>query len=137
MKDSYPLRMEEGIDLLRNATVFETFDANWGYWQTKMEDKSIPLTAFTCHKILLELTIMPFGLTNAPAMFQRALDIILLGFKWLTCLVVLDDVIVFSKSFEDHIIHQEELLNALRQSGVNLQIRKRNFSTDRLNTSAT
>eukprot|EP00171_Calliarthron_tuberculosum_P021997 IDg21997t1 len=102
-RDSYPLpRMDECIDSLGNARVFSTLDANWGYWQMQVGKKSVPLTAFTCHQGLFEFNRMPFGLTNAPATFQRALDIILAGYKWQTCLVYLDDVIVFSQNYEDH-----------------------------------
>ncbi len=70
---------------------------------------------------------MPFGLTNAPAAFQRTLDILLSRYRWRTCLVYLDDVIVFSKSFEDHLRHVEEILHVLRGDGLSLMLRKCNF----------
>ena len=64
---------------------------------------------------------MPFGLRNAPATFQRALDIILSGVRWQTCLIYLDDVIVFSKDAETHLRHVDEVL---RETGVTLKLRK-------------
>ncbi len=75
---------------------------------------------------------MPFRLTNAPATFQRALDIILAGYKWHACLVYLDDVIVFSQSQEDHLRHVDEILGALGRDGVTLKLSKCSFFTDRI-----
>eukprot|EP00171_Calliarthron_tuberculosum_P007721 IDg7721t1 len=85
------------------VVVFISLDANWGYWQTPMAPESVPKTAFTCHKGLFEFVRMPFGLMNAPATFRRAPDIILAGYKWQTCLVYLDDVIVFLQNYDDHL----------------------------------
>ena len=70
---------------------------------------------------------MPFGLTNAPASFQRALDLILSRFKWKTCLIYLDDVIIYSRSMEEHIDHVDEVLRCLSAAGVTLKIKKGNF----------
>ena len=67
---------------------------------------------------------MPFGLTNAPATFQRSLDLIISQFKRRTCLVYIEDVIIYSKSVEDHIRHVDEILTALEEAGVTLKISK-------------
>ena len=67
---------------------------------------------------------MPFGLRNAPATFQRALDIILSGVRWQTCLKYLDDVIVFSKDVETHLRLVAEVLQLLQNTGVTLKLRK-------------
>ena len=75
---------------------------------------------------------MPFGLTNAPATFQRGIDMILSKYEWKTCLVYLDDVIIFSKSVEDHINHVDEVLTCLREAGVSLNLSKCNFFFDKL-----
>jgi len=70
---------------------------------------------------------MPFGLTNAPATFQRALDIILSGVKWQSCMVYLDDVIVYSKTPEAHVQRLDEVLGLLRAAGVTLKLLKCRF----------
>ena len=70
---------------------------------------------------------MPFGLTNAPATFQRAMDTILAGLKWNVCLVYLDDIIVFSKSFEEHLTHLQTVFDALNQHHLRLKLEKCNF----------
>jgi len=103
-RDSYPLpRMDECIDCLGEAKVFSTLDCNAGYWQVLIVDGDREKTAFICDKGAYHYKRMPFGLTNAPATFQRALDIILSGVKWQSCLVYLDDVIVYSKTQEEHV----------------------------------
>ena len=70
---------------------------------------------------------MPFGLRNAPATFQRALDIILSGVRWQSCLIYLDDVIVFSWSTVEHLRHVDEILTLLRRVGVTLKLTKFSF----------
>lgn len=72
---------------------------------------------------------MPFGLVNAPAIFERALDTILARFKCNTRLVYLDDVIIFSKSYEEHFDHLSEVLSALEKSGVTLKLKTCRFFT--------
>ena len=64
---------------------------------------------------------MPFGLTNAPSTFQRDLEISLAKYKWRTCLVYIDEVIVFSKSVEDHIRHVDDVRKLLDEAGISLK----------------
>ena len=129
-KDSYPIpRMDDCMDTLGKAKIFSSLDANSGYWQIAVDEQDIPKTAFVCHQGLFEYMRMPFGLTNAPATFQRALDIALAGYKWQTCLVYLDDVIVFSESEEDHIRHLREVLIVLKDTGMSLNLKKCSFFT--------
>ena len=73
---------------------------------------------------------MPFGLTNAPATSQRALDIVLTKFKWKSCLVYIDDIIIFSKTVEDHIRHVDEILTTLTEANITLKISKCRFFSD-------
>ena len=70
---------------------------------------------------------MPFGLRNSPATFQRALDIILSGVRWQTCMIYFDDAIVFSKESETHLRHVDEVLRLLRRTGVTLKLWKCSF----------
>jgi len=115
-KDSYPLpRMDECIDSLGEATIFSTLDCNAGYWQVAIAPEDREKTAFVCHEGAYQYKRMPFGPTNAPATFQRALDIILSGVKWQSCLIYIDDVIVYSKTGEEHIGHVDHVLRLLRR----------------------
>ena len=130
-RDSYPLpRMDEYIDSLGEANVFTTLDANSGYWQVPVAREDRSKTAFVCHSGLYQFLRMPFGLKNAPATFQRTLDVVLSPFKWKSCLVYLDDVIIFSKDEESHLRHLDEVLHALQLAGVTLKLAKCNFFTD-------
>ena len=131
IKDSYPLpRMDECIDTLGDARIFTTLDAFNGYWQIDVPQEDRGKTAFVCHSGQFQYTRMPFGLTNAPATFQRGLDVILSRFKWKTCLVYIDDIIIFSKTVEEHIQHVDEILTALGNAGVTLKIKKCTFFSD-------
>ena len=130
VKDSYPLpRMDECIDSLGEAKVFTTLDAYSGYWQMPIREEDRDKTAFVCHAGTYQYRRMPFGLTNAPASFQRALDLILTKYKWKTCLIYLDDIIVYSKTVEEHINHVDDILRCLSAAGVTLKIKKCKFFT--------
>jgi RNase H-like domain found in reverse transcriptase/Reverse transcriptase (RNA-dependent DNA polymerase) len=84
-------------------------------------------TAFVTHCGVNRFKRKPFGLCNAPATFQRALDMILARVKWKTALIYLDDVIVYSRSIQDHIQHVEEILSLLQQLGASLKLKKCHF----------
>lgn len=128
VKDSYPLpRMDECLDSLGEARFFSTLDCNAGYWQIPVAEEDRNKTAFTCHHGAYRCVRLPFGLSNAPATFQRAMDMILAGVKWQTCLIYLDDVIVFSKTAEQHLDHLAEVLDLLAAAGVTLKATKCHF----------
>ena len=131
VKDTYPLpRMDDCLDSLGDASIFTTLDCNSGYWQIPVAEEDRDKTTFTCHEGCFCFLRMPFGLCNAPATFQRTLDILLSGFRWKTCLVYLDDIIIFSKSAEEHLKHVEQVLSVLRTAGLSLKLSKCNFFTD-------
>jgi len=128
VKDAYPIpRMDECIDSRGDARVFSTLDCNAGYWQIPVAEDDKHLTAFTCHSSAWQCVRLPFGLCNAPSTFQRAIDMILAGVKWQICLVYLDDVIVFSRSPEEHLQHLDEVLKRLGKAGVTLKAAKCHF----------
>ena len=128
VKDSYPLpRMEDCLDSLGEAKYFTTLDCNSGYWQIPVLEEERSKTAFTCHEGCFEFCRIPFGLCNAPATFQRKVDMMLSGYRWRTCLVYLDDIIVFSNTKEDHFTHVRENLTILKEAGFSMKLRKCNF----------
>ena len=128
VKDTYPLpRMDECLDSLGDANVFTTLDCNSGYWQIPIADEDRDKTTFTCHAGTFRFKRMPFGLCNAPATFQRTVDILLAGYRWKTCLVYLDDIIVFSRDHTSHIKHVDEVLTVLREAGMSLKLQKCHF----------
>ena len=106
IKDAYSLpRIEETLDCLTGAQIFSSLDLKSGYWQVELEESSKPLTAFTVGPLgFYECDHMPFGLTNAPATFQWLMETCLgdLHLNW--CIIYLDDIIIFSKTPEEHLI---------------------------------
>jgi hypothetical protein len=70
---------------------------------------------------------MPFGLTNAPATFQRMMDVLLSGLKWNICLVYLDDIVIFSRNFSEHLSRLEAVLLPIREANLKLKLSKCSF----------
>lgn len=105
-KDSHPLpRITEALDALGGAQWFTTLDFRSGYWQISMSEDSKEKTAFITHNGLYEFKVLPFGLCNSPATFQRLMTHALRGLEWDICLVHIDDLIIFPRTFEDHLLH--------------------------------
>ena len=77
--------------------------------------------------MLYEFNVMPFGLTNAPATFQRFMDIVLAGLKWKSLLVYLDDICIFSRTFDSHLADVQEVFNRIRNAGLKLKPTKCHF----------
>ena len=102
-------------------------DLRSGFWQIELDPASRDKTAFISHAGLFQFRVMPFGLTNAPATFQRLMDLVLGRLKWLCALVYLDDIIVDSSSFDDHLHHLDLVLQQIQWSGLTLKIDKCHF----------
>ncbi|KRY17737.1 Retrovirus-related Pol polyprotein from transposon 17.6 [Trichinella patagoniensis] len=121
-KDSYPLpRIDETIDTLAAAEWLSTLDLTSGYWQVPVAKEDREKTAFCTPKGLYQFKVMPFGLCNAPATFQRVMDLTLTRLKWKKCLVYLDDIVIFGRTFQEHFNNLEEVLQRIRQSGLKLK----------------
>ena len=112
-KDVYPLpRVDDILDTLGNAQYFTTLDLASGYWQVPLDDDARPKSAFTTHQGLYEFVRMPFGLCNAPATFQRAMQSVLAGLEWRDCFVYIDDILVASATFEEHLQQLEQVFES-------------------------
>ena len=104
-KDSHPLpRICETLDSLVGVAYFSTFDLTSGFWQVPMAEESKQFTAFTLGSMgLFECDRMPFGLCNALVTFQRLMQNCLGELNLTYCLIYLDDIIVYSKTPEEHL----------------------------------
>jgi hypothetical protein len=132
-KDNYPLpRIDEMLDALQDAQWFTTLDLASGYWQIKVKKEDQEKTAFITKFGTYEFKVMPFGLCNAPATFQRTMDKVLQGIKDKFVLVYLDDVIIFSKTLEEHIQHVEEVMKRIRNANLRLKAEKCYFAAKEL-----
>ncbi len=127
-KNKYPLpRIEDTKDYLHGAKFFSTIDLYSGYWQIEIAEVDKHKTAFTTDDGHFEFNRMPFGLTNAPATFQTLMNDILQPIRKKFALVYLDDVIIFSKTIDDHIEHLEVVFDLLRQEGLKIKLEKCTF----------
>ncbi|KAF0721971.1 hypothetical protein Ae201684_018793 [Aphanomyces euteiches] len=125
IKDRYPMpRVDDLLDVLGKSKYFSTMHVASGYWNVRMEEKSIEKTAFICKFGLYEWLVMPFGLCNAVPQFERLMEDVLRDQVWKSCLVYLDDVIVFSQDFATHISRLREVLSCLLAASFKLKMSK-------------
>ena len=114
-KDVYPLpRVDDIFDTLNGARYFTSLDIASGYWQVELDEQAREKSAFTTYHGLYEFIRMPFGLCNAPATFQRVMQAVLAGLEWQSCFVYLDDILIASKTFSEHIRHVSEVFTRLQ-----------------------
>ena len=128
-QDAYPLpRIDATLDSLAGSLYFTTLDLASGYWQVELEEDIKEKTAFSTPNGHFEFNVMPFGLTNAPATFQRLMECILAGLTSHECLIYLDDIIVFSRSFPEHLTRLRKVLLRLQEAGLTLKPSKCQFA---------
>ncbi|KZS04856.1 Uncharacterized protein APZ42_032111 [Daphnia magna] len=136
VKHSYPLpRIADTLSRLEGAIFFSSMDLQSGYPQVPVINSDRPKTAFITADGLYQLRTLPFGFTNALGTFQRAMDIILAGLRWTTCLIYLDDVIIYSATFEQHLQRLRLVLSCLSQAGLKLKWSKCSFMEHALKVS--
>lgn len=129
--DAFPLpRIQDCLDAVAGSTIFSTMDITAAYHQVPVREEDIPKTAFITKYGLYEFTSLPFGLKTAPATFQRLMELALCGLQWTSCLIYLDDVIVFSPDFDSHVERLESVLQRLGDAGLKLKPDKCHFFQD-------
>ena len=112
--DTYPMpRVEEMFESIGAAKVISTLDLAKGYWQIPMSPSSREKTAFATPFGLFEFDVMPFGLHNAPATFQRLMNHILRDCQSFARAYYIDDIVIFSQSWEEHVRHLSEVFKRL------------------------
>jgi hypothetical protein len=122
VKDSYALpRVEEVFDVLKGSTLFSTIDQKSGYFQVDIEETHKERTAFTAGALgFYEYNRMPFGLSNSPATYQRLMEECLGDYNMKICVIFLDDLIIFSENFEQHLERLDLVLTRLGQCNLKL-----------------
>jgi len=99
---------------MANKQYFSVFDAVKGYHQVDINEEDRHKTAFICHRGLFQYKRLPFGLKNAPGQYQRLMDQVLGARRWTAALCYIDDAIVFSNSWIEHVDHVHWFLTAIR-----------------------
>ena len=122
VKDSYPLpRIDTCFDALGDAKYFSTLDLRQGYWQVENDPETADKTTFITRRGAFKFKVLPFGLSNAPAVFQRLMNMVMQGLTWEACLVFLDDIIVISSTFEQHLERLSAVFGRLRSANLKLK----------------
>ena len=125
--DSYPIPCIDNSLQALGANIFSTLDLTKGYWQVPLKEEDRLKTAFICHKGLYEFNTMPFGLKAAPATFQRLRTSVLGQLDWEILLIYLDNIIMYSRSFDEHLEHLRLVLSKLCTAGLKLHPGKCTF----------
>ena len=130
-KDSMPLpRVDDTLDRLAGSAFFTTLDLPSGYFQVDLDQESIEKSAFVTPDGCYEFLAMGQGLCNAPATFQRLMQRALGELMWTCCMAYLDDILIFSRTFEDHIRDVKAVLTALHAAGLKVKPKKCSFAQD-------
>jgi len=128
VRDRYPLpHIEVLLNKLHGAKYFTKLDLASGYHQIRIAPEDIPKTAFTTPLGHFEFKVLPFGLTNAPATFQSIMNDIFRSHLGSCVLVYLDDILIFSKTKEEHVRHMDMAFQLLQQHQLHIQPAKCEF----------
>ncbi|GES72730.1 retroviral-like aspartic protease 1 [Rhizophagus clarus] len=132
-RDCYPLpRIDDMLETLSGSQWFSSLDLASGFWQVELDQKDREKSTFITRFSTYEFTVMPFGLCNASATFQRLMDIVLRDILWQFVVVYIDDINVGSKTFEEHLLHLEQVFSRLAQAGLKLSPEKCFFFKDEI-----
>lgn len=126
IKDCQPLpRIDDSLAALSGCRWLSTCDLKSGYWQVSVAKEDKHKTAFAIEGGgFWQFKVMPFGLCNSGATFERLMEKVLAGLSWKICLLYLDDIIIFSKTFDEHMDHIDQVFNRLGEANLKLSPKK-------------
>jgi hypothetical protein len=126
--NEFPLpHQTEIMHAMSGAQVLSTLDALSGFTQLTLAEEDKEKMAFRSHQGLWQFKRMPFGLRNGPSLFPRVMQGILAPFLWIFTLVYIDDIVVYSNSYEEHLKHLDQVLRAIEGSRLTLAPNKCHF----------
>ena len=127
--DAFPMpRIDDLIDKVGKAKFLTKIDLSKGYWQVPLEEEAVPISAFVTPFGHFQWKYMPFGLRNAPATFQRLVHKVLFRLDEFTA-AYLDDILIFSNTWHEHVCHIKEVLKRIKQAGLTIKTSKCDFAT--------
>jgi len=134
IKNCYPFpRIDDLLDQLKEAIYLTKLDFHNGYHQVRVAEQDAWKNAFKKKHGMYEWLVMPFGLTNAPATFMRLMNDVLRPFLDDFVIVYLDDILIFSKTWEEHLKHVKQTLDVLKREQLYVKLSKCEFCKTSLN----
>ena len=124
-KDTYPLpQIKDVIDKMQGMKYWTTLDAASAYWSIPLNEEDKEKTAFSVPRGKYEFNVMTFGLCNAGASYQRMMDMVLSGLSPGRALAYMDDIVIFSRTFDEHLSALREVFDRLRDANISLKLSK-------------
>lgn len=121
-------RIDECLERLSGAKYFSQLDLTSGYHQIRIREEDVPKTAFVTRYGSFEWKVLPFGLSNSPSVFQKMMNSVLSGYVDKFVQLYLDDVLLYSKTAEEHIEHIKLVLERFRQHKLYVNPSKSSFN---------
>ena len=125
IRDMQPIpRIDSCLEALAGASWFTTLDMRSGFFQVKIREEDAKKTNFITRNGAFSFKVMPMGLCNSTATFQRLMNIVMAGLTYESCLVYLDDVIIFANSVEEHLERLKVVLERFRKASLKIRADK-------------